>query len=184
MRNFHRLAQGIPTGALLNAVLRRADLWNENLLRTTYPGTPHSKVDDIWLRFQAPDHPDHRPSSVVDDLESINYPAFDAFPQARGIVFDLMRMVEAERLGRVLITRLRPGDSVSPHSDGGENATYYDRYHLAIQGLPGSIMRCGDEEAQMLSGELWWFDNTREHEVFNGSADDRIHMIVDLRVKR
>jgi len=33
----------------------------------------------------------------------------------------------------------------------------------------------------LVSGEVWWFDNTQEHEVMNNSADDRIVMIVDIR---
>jgi len=33
----------------------------------------------------------------------------------------------------------------------------------------------------MRPGELWWFENAIEHEVTNNSANDRIHMIIDLR---
>ena len=33
----------------------------------------------------------------------------------------------------------------------------------------------------MHDGELWWFDNKQEHEVFNGSdVAERIHLIFDL----
>jgi hypothetical protein len=33
----------------------------------------------------------------------------------------------------------------------------------------------------MRTGEVWWFNNAIEHEVVNNSADDRIHLIVDIR---
>jgi aspartyl/asparaginyl beta-hydroxylase (cupin superfamily) len=33
----------------------------------------------------------------------------------------------------------------------------------------------------MAAGEVWWFDNTVEHEVVNNSADDRIVLICDIR---
>jgi hypothetical protein len=36
----------------------------------------------------------------------------------------------------------------------------------------------------MAPGEAWWFDNAQEHEVINNSADDRIHMIVDIRTSK
>ena len=59
---------------------------------------------------------------------------------------------------------------------------YYERYHIVLSGHPGSIFRAGDEQVTMLTGEVWWFDNTKEHEVINNSADDRIHLIVDIKV--
>ena len=36
----------------------------------------------------------------------------------------------------------------------------------------------------MLTGEIWWFNNQAEHEIINNSADDRIHLIVDIRVSK
>lgn len=55
------------------------------------------------------------------------------------------------------------------------------RYHLVVQGLPGSMYRCGEEEVCMQTGETWWFNAHLEHEIRNGSADDRIHLMCDLR---
>lgn len=180
MKNFQILNSGVIVAPLLNAVLR-SDLWNQNPLRRVAPGSPHTQVDDIWLRFnEIPDDP----ATVIDDHESINYPAWFQLPEAQAICLDLMRQVRGERLGRVLITRLLPGKSIAPHVDGGSSATYYDRYHVVLQGLPGSLFRCGDEQVCMRSGEVWWFNNAVEHEIVNNSADDRIHMIVDIRTCR
>jgi hypothetical protein len=36
----------------------------------------------------------------------------------------------------------------------------------------------------MAPGEVWWFDNSKMHEVINNSADDRLTMIVDIRSAR
>jgi hypothetical protein len=33
----------------------------------------------------------------------------------------------------------------------------------------------------MKTGDIWWFDNSQEHEVLNNSADDRLALIVDIR---
>lgn len=180
MNNFQKLAQGLNVAPLLNAIMRSPELWDRDALRTTYPGTPHSQVGDIWLRFN--DISD--PNKVIDDIECINYPAWYDLPQARDIVFGLMRTVEGERLGRVLITRLRPGDKIDPHCDEGAPATYYDRYHVVLNSAPGCLFRAGQEMVNMATGEVWWFDNTLEHEVVNNSVDDRIHMIVDIRASK
>lgn len=118
---------------------------------------------------------------IIDAHESANYPALAELPMVRPIVFGLMRHVEGERLGRVLITRLGPGKRIYPHVDGGDHAAYFKRYQVALQCQPGCIFRAGDEQVQMRTGEAWWFDNGQEHEVVNHSADDRLALIVDIR---
>lgn len=191
MKNFQILGQGVDVAPLLNAVLRN-DLWNKNLLRTTHPESPHKQVDDIWLRFNeiptVTGNPilDSRTAlhSVTDDKESINYPAWWALPEAQNIALNLMRQMRGERLGRVLITRLAPGKTIAPHVDGGAPAEYYDRFHVSLQGLPGQLFRCGDETVQMRTGEVWWFQNSIEHEIVNNSSDDRVTLILDIRTPR
>jgi len=51
-----------------------------------------------------------------------------------------------------------------------------------LQGLPGSLYKCGDETVEMLTGEIWWFDAHSTHEVLNNSAGDRVHLLVDVRI--
>jgi len=180
MRNFQVIATNVDIIPLLNAIMRDSALWNQNTLRTDHPNTAHAQVDDIWLRFNETDEP----AAVFDDTECVNYPAWWALPQARGLIFDLMRRVEGERLGRVLVTRLAPGRKITPHVDGGAPATYYDRFHIVLNAAPGCLFRAGEETVQMRAGEVWWFDNTQEHEVVNNSVDDRIHLIIDIRTSK
>lgn len=180
MMHFQRLGEA-DVGALYNAVLRQPDLWNTQTARATYPGTPHAQVDDIWLRFAALNTD---MAGVLDEHESVNYPAWYALPQARPIIFGLMARVEGERLGRCLITRLAAGRVIAPHVDGGSHAAYYDRYHVVLHAEPGCLFRAGEETVQMRTGEVWWFDNAQEHEVVNNSSDDRVHLIVDIRTMR
>lgn len=177
------LATGIDVVPLLLAMNRQPELWNQHELRREYPGTPHAECDDIWLRFQDLSvYTDGQ--AIADAHESICYPAWWALPQARQLIFWLMARVEGERLGRCLITRLAPGERILPHEDGGAHAAYYDRYHMVLQGFAGSVFRCGEESVQMRTGEVWWFQNAIEHEAINNSADDRIHLIVDIRSPR
>lgn len=118
---------------------------------------------------------------IVDAHESVNYPAMNEIPGVRNIVFGLMRQVEGERLGRVLITRLAPGKKIYPHIDGGDHARYYKRYQIALQSLPGVVFRAGDEQVNMRTGDIWWFQNAVEHQVINNSSDDRLALIVDIK---
>ncbi len=104
MRNFQCLAANVDTIPLLNAIMRDPALWNQNTLRTTHPETAHAQVDDIWLRFNETDDPE----AVVDDKDCVNYPAWWSLPQARDLIFDLMRRVEgAARAGTRDSTRSR-----------------------------------------------------------------------------
>ena len=180
MNNFQCIAQGVDVVPLYNAIMRNPQMWNVHTLRTEHPNTAHGQVSDIWLRFN--DCGD--PSSVIDDKEAINYPAWWSLPQARALVFSLMARVEGERLGRVLVTKLVPGAKVTPHTDGGAPAEYYDRYHIVLNSNPECVFRAGDEVVNMPTGSVWWFDNTKEHEVINNGADDRVHIIVDIRTSR
>lgn len=186
MKNFLKIAEGVDVVPLLVEIAAQPELWDQNTLRTAHPQTAHRQVSDIWLRFN--DLSGYEKTgdvaAVVDEHESINYEAFRRLPAARFLIFSLMARVQGERLGRCLITKLPPGARIDPHVDGGSHAAYYERYHIVLQAQPGVVFRAGDESVFMRPGEVWWFDNAQEHEVVNSSADDRIHIVVDIRVSR
>lgn len=184
MRNFLKLAQNVPTMPLLHAIQRQNELWNQDDLRTHYPNSPHVAADDIWLRFNDKTFWKDQPELVMNDLEIVNYPAWNSLPQSHGIVFDLMRTVEGTRLGRVMITRLAPGKSITPHRDGGAYAAYYDRYHIFLQNFPGSNFRADSDVICPQAGDVYWFNRLAEHEVINHSNDDRITLIVDIKCSK
>lgn len=177
MRNFQLLFSGANVLPILHTLQRKPYLWNRDDVRTKYPQSPHHQADDIILRFN--EIPDDL-TKIVDDKECRNYPAMQELP-VRPILFDLMRMVEGEQLGRVMITRLAPGKQITPHKDEGAPAEFYDRYHIILQNLPGSVFQCGDERVVMKSGDVWHFNNCLEHHVVNNSIDDRISLIADIR---
>ena len=177
MRYFYRLAEGIRVLPLMAAIARQPQLWNQDTLRQTFDKSPHAQVDDILLRFSAPGE------NVGDNLEAVDRDAMRALPNVKDEILNVMRVVGGSRLGRVIITKLEPGKKIAPHSDQlGEYAKYYTRYHLVLQGMPGSLFNCGDETVCMQTGELWWFDASAEHSVVNNSKDDRIHMLIDVRI--
>ena len=186
MKYFHKIAEGIDVMPLLHAVVRQPELFNTNRFRTTFPNTPHVDVDDILIRFS---DTDKCPTTghVIGDENLIWHPAYEKLPQAKPIILDLMRRVEAYALDRVLISKIRPGGRVLPHADkDGDYVQHKDRarYHIVLQGLPGSLYTTGDETVCMRTGEAWWFNAWEVHHVQNNSADDRIHLLVDVRTLR
>lgn len=184
MRYFQKIAENVDTMPMLYALQHNPGLWNQKRFRTTFENTPHAAVDDIWLRF-SDDSKTTDTKSIMADGDCIWHEAIKALPQARVIILDLMRRLEAYAVDRAIITRLAPGRVILPHADN-EGSYVHDpdrqRHHVVLQGLPGSLYRTGDETVCMRTGEVWWFDALSEHEVINNSADDRIHMLVDLRI--
>lgn len=178
MRHFLKIAEGLDVQPILVALAAKPWLWNQFDLRTTHPQSPHQDCDDILVRFN--DTSD--PSAVIDDLDCIPYPAWTELP-IQDLVLNVMRAVRGVRLGRVIISRLAPGASIAPHVDQGAPATYYTRYHVALQSGPGALNISGDETIIYQPGELWWFDNRVEHEIVNNGADDRIALVIDVRVE-
>lgn len=189
MRNFQCLAQGLNVMPLVSAITRRPDIWKEDTYLRDYPQGPFGEVDSIILRF--PPRSVHETEEALakhmetfDKFECEDQPVFAKLPEARPLIFGLMSLVQGERLGRVIINRIKPGGVIYPHKDTDHNAGYYQRYHIVLKSQPGVVFRCDQEKVFMAPGELWWFNNSLEHEVLNNSQDDRIHLVVDIRCSR
>jgi hypothetical protein len=177
MKHFLKIADGIDTIPVLHSLKMNEGLWDENNLRTTHENSAHKEASDIWLMFNDVGQAEY----VANDIQVRPYRAWDSLPIARSIVLGLMARLCGIQLGRVIITRLKPGAKITPHIDQGAPATFYSRYQVALQSLPGANFRIEDEVVNFRSGEIWWINNRAEHEVINNSADDRIVMIVDIR---
>lgn len=174
---------------LLVAIKRRPELWKEDTYLRDYPQGPFGDVESIMLRFPVKtvhetEEALRRHQANFDQHENVDYPAYKLLTEARPLVMNLMSYVGGERLGRVMINKLKPGGRIYPHPDTEEHANYYSRFHIVLQSGPGALFRAEDERVHMGTGEIWWFNNKVEHEVINNSADDRIHMVVDIRTSR
>lgn len=189
MNNFQRISYGVDVLPLLLGIKRRPELWKEDTYLRDYPQGPFGEVETIMLRFpvksvKQTDEEVRDHLSKYDQHENIDYPAYKLLPEARPIVMQLMHYVGGERLGRVMVNKIKPGGVIFPHVDTKSHTDYYSRFHVVLQSNPGVVFRAGDEKVYMETGSVWWFDNSKEHEVINNSADDRIHMVVDVRTSR
>lgn len=194
MRNFQRLATGLDTSNLLHAIACQPELWNQYTVRTQHPRSAHRVVDDIVLRYSKFDAGagDDFVEKVCSEIAVVDYPAWYALPQAHAFIFGLMQRTCGVHLGRCMVTRVAPGVQIPLHTDRIAEAevefpnkvppaSYYERYHLVLQSSPGVEFTCGDESVYMAPGEAWWFNNQIPHSVVNNSAEDRIHLIADIR---
>lgn len=182
MRNFLCMGRGINVIPLCVEILRQEHLWREDTYLRDYPQGPFRDVQTIFLRFP-PASVTELERSQKDQHECVWMDGALHLPSARPLIFALMSQVSGERLGRVMINRIRPGGRIFPHADTPAHAQYWDRFHYVLAAAPGVLFRCGDEQVGMSTGELWWFQNALEHEVVNNSAQDRLHLIIDVRTQ-
>src|SRR5262249_34525015 len=180
MRNFLLLGRGINVVPLAVEILRQEGLWREDTYLRDYPQGPFQDVETIFLRFP-PASVTELERSQRDQHECVWMDGALHLPAARPLIFALMGQVQGERLGRVMLNRIRPGGRIYPHADTPAHAEYYSRFHYVVHSMPGVVFACGDEQIGMATGELWWFNNRLVHQVVNNSAVDRIHLIIDIR---
>lgn len=182
MRHFVKLAAGVPTNPVLLDLQRNPDLWNAHPVRKTFPGTPHAAMDDIWVRGRAIGEL-NSPEAYKQPFLSEFYPAWGLLPSLRPLVFSMMAQVQAVHLGGILITRLPPGGSILPHTDlDSWHARHFNtKLHLTLAGRSQSF--CGGENVTMLTGDLYVFDNLIIHSVDNDAVEDRVVLIVSMRVE-
>lgn len=178
VKNFKRIAEGLDVSPLREALLARPWLFDDvpSNLRNLYPGSAHQDTRSILLRWCFP----FNEKTAFNDLRAVDYPAANELAEAVSPL--VVKLLEAAggQLARVMINSLRSDGCIKPHSDEGAYAQASRRFHIVVQSSEGNVFRVGDETVQMKPGEAWWFDHRQEHEVRNESAEDRVHLIVDV----
>lgn len=187
MKHFEKVADNIDVLPLLMALHTNPQLWGQEGYRKDTPGTPHTGMTDIWVRYN--DITKYKESGDFTNFNGPHiskwYPAYDHLPHIRPIAFGLMARFQAVGLGGILITKIPPGGRVEPHIDEGWHAEFYNtKLYVVLQSNPYCRNRVGDEVVFMKTGEVWYFDNSVEHEVINEGTDDRITLIICMRCDR
>ena len=179
MSRFVQLASGVDVVPVMLELNRAAVLWDQDPFRRSYPGTPHAAMTDIVVRYM----PDWQITTQArrDEHRNVFWPAWNALPSLRPMVFALIARVAAVELGSILITKLPPGEMIQPHSDAGSWAPeYYNcKAHITLAG--SAIVGCDDEEHKFDTGTIWTFDNLLNHSVECIGEKDRIVCIVSMR---
>lgn len=173
-----KLWEGVDVGPMQRALAAHPELWNQQTARTAPEDSPHHGLDDIWPRFADP-------KTMREDgsHDSMWYPAADLLP-VRELVFPIMSAVCGERLGGVLITRIKAGQTCRPHTDPGWHARHYDKFAVQIDADPSQAFHFDGHTLVTAPGDVFWFDNAYTHWVTNDGPRDRVTMIVCIRTER
>ena len=119
-----------------------------------------------------------RASDIVARPSSDGYrdtPLLARCPYFRHVLQQFECEVESARL-----LRLAAGSRIKEHRDRNEcYASGSFRLHVPIHTNPLVTFRVERRVVPMKSGECWYADVDRPHDVANESASDRIHLVVD-----
>ncbi len=147
MRNLHRLAQGMDFTQLVHSIQRQSDLWSD---------------DQIWLRGGFP--------------EPVWLPSI-ARLSVKALLFDLMRSVEGEALGGVVLLRLPPGSAKAQEPE----PWYWTQYHMGLYVGKGLVLECGPERVMLGQGEVWYNDSGNVTKLVNNTSDDVLLLKIWVR---
>lgn len=181
MKNFLKITE-VNVGKLMLELHRQPNLWDKNVARLSKFG-PHHETHDIWLRYK--DETENAKTgnyaNFGDPHDGIWYPAFYSLPAARPIIFNLMAMVEGERLGGILLYSVPPGKKIHPHIDTGWHVDYYEKFNVCLQSNPLARFCYQDEVMIAKAGDIHRFRNDVEHWVENEGPEDHIVLTVCIR---
>jgi hypothetical protein len=160
-------------------LLEHPEYWNRHGWRKQ--AYAHTDMSDIWVRYN--DIKNLGPH-FNDEHQSVWYPVADEVPELKKLSDDVLRFVQGDRLGGVLITRIPPGGSVKPHIDYGWHARFYDKFAVQLRADVGQAFCFEGEILQPETGDLYMFDNSKLHWVVNDSPTDRVTMIICIHGAR
>lgn len=169
------IANGINVQPLYWALLKNPQVWNQQIGRTQHPESPHHGLDDIWIRFGKTKETLRGEPHVSEWYESADVLG------VKPLLRDLVRYVDGDILGGVLITRIPPGSTCKPHVDMGWHALQYEKYAIQIASAPGQRFCFEGQELETAPGDLFWFNNQQLHWVENPTNYERITLIACIK---
>jgi hypothetical protein len=176
---YNKIHHGLNVSAAQKELKDNDHLFGEFNARKN-AGDIHAEMTDIWLRYgdisgmvESGDY-----STIANEHDSI---WLKNLPYCKKICFDVMALVNGERLGGVLITKLPSGGRILPHTDSGWHAEYYDKYYVPLKNSDGARFCFDNGEISPVIGDVWAFDNSQNHWIENNSKEDRIAMIICIK---
>ena len=184
MKYCAKIADGIDVQPTLRQLARHPELWGKKAARIDVKDSPHAQTQDIWLRFR-----DEKeltsPEKYGEPHFATFWPAWYALPGLHPIVYDVMAMVQAVYLGGILMTKILPGKAVLPHIDHGWHPTFNNtKAYVIFKANERCINQFPGEKVIMRPGDVWLFNNQVVHSVENDGDDERIAMVITMRVER
>lgn len=180
MRNasFVKIAEKLDVSAIVEALNKNPQLWDEHNHRRVFDGSPHAEMVDIWVRFGDISEGFEK---LREPHDSVWYDSSNIIDGVRDVAFQLMALVQGERLGGILITKLGAGNEILPHVDKGWHAEYYEKFYVSIKSPKGSKFCFEDGAIESKAGDVYLFRNDRLHWVKNDTTEERITMVVCIK---
>lgn len=178
--NYLKLSEGLDVSQILKELEQAPHLWNQIDSRTNFKESPHYNSKDIWLRY-AP----QELFKVIDRYQPFIpewYESSEELPSCVDFSLELMKAVEGEMLGGVLITQVPPKGKILPHIDESWHVDYFDKFYLHLESND-DVEFCWRDGIKIKpkAGELYWLDNTKEHWVNNDGDTPRTTLIVCIK---
>lgn len=173
--NFNFLTT-LDTSEAAKELTINAPLWDAFTLRQTLPGSPHVDTKCIPLRGDL-----SFPFALGVQRPRTEYGL--RLPACAALVNKVLAGLDVLEVGLVLLVKLRAGGYVRPHPDEGEYARHFSRMHIVVSSEPGNWLTCGDETAYPTQGQVFIFNHHAMHSAGNASANERVHLIVDIKLK-
>lgn len=175
------VGHGLDVSHAVRQIEAHPEAWNEHTSRTQGYATPHARISDIWVRYNALENLKDDPVAFNGEHESVWYPVVHRIPAVWSLARHVFRAVKGVRLGGVLITKVPAGGEVKPHEDHGWHAEYYEKFAVQLKGNVEQSFNFTDATLRPVAGDLYTFRNERTHWVLNPSNEDRMTMIVCVR---
>jgi hypothetical protein len=159
-------------------VAAAARLWNRRTLRTEPENSPHHGLDDMWLRWLSDDADYTHDGPMAWGVEEVV-----AMPTLQAMADQIMLAYQGSRLGGVLLTRIPPGKSCAPHTDGGWHAQTFQKFGVSIHSARDQHFCFDGVQVPTEPGDVFWFDNSQTHWVTNPTDKARVTLIVAVRTE-
>lgn len=184
MQNF-RLLMNIGV-EYVNEIIAEIDanpqVWDMYPIRTALLaqiGGPNESISDILLQYTSMAA---IKAGNTDPLETVSYPPKLILTKTNQCINALLAATNCERLGRSFISKMGPGKHISAHCDSHVFSKYYGRYHISLKDNDKTLFRCGDEYFAPKVGDIFYFDNSLEHEVWNDHESlERWTLVIDMK---
>lgn len=173
--NYQLLAYFRVAGAA-RELQSHAPLWDAFTLRQSLPGSAHHDTKCIPLRGNL-----SFPFAL--DITRTRTPYSDLLPECMSLANKLIAGLPVLEVGNVLLASLRAGGSIDPHVDEGPYADYFQRIHIVVDSGPGNLFIVDGITHAPRNGDVFIFNHHVTHSVENHSEKERVHMIVDVKLK-
>lgn len=172
----YQLLTSVLTGQAVEEIATNAPLWDAFTLRQTLKGSAHVDTKCVPLRGNL-----SFPLAVK--APRTLTPWASQLPECVALVNHILSGLNVKEVGNVLLVSLRPGGRIIPHADEGDYADYFERIHIVVSAATGNWFRCGGTTHEPSTGDVFQFNHRLIHSAGNDSDQERIHLIVDVKLK-